>query len=267
MSTSTKTTTTSSGSKCSTTAPAPTCEYGCGSWCSKPLPWFSDLPGCKAAAANCALQVADCMSTTGWPGALQCFTFASWCQSISNYASSVCSSGSCSKSDCLSKNPPQNPPATTAGVCISTATTTASSSALPSTVTNVCALPTGSANSGYASGQCVGNVLPPFVTCNDIQSDWAQNPFKVYSSKDSASCASYSRGQVSSACQAACKTQYSNCMSVYAAACKTQPNSLCAETYSNAAWKCSNQQNDCVSANRNVYVSGSRCASFGSGWS
>ena len=65
------------------------------------------------------------------------------------------------------------------------------------TATNVCVLPSGSASSGYANGQCVGGIQPPVLTCNDIASGFQNNPFKLYTSQDSQQCQSYSRGQIS----------------------------------------------------------------------
>ncbi|MCJ1291391.1 hypothetical protein MMC34_002934 [Xylographa carneopallida] len=266
----TSTTTSTTSSKCSVTAPAPTCEYGCGSWCSKPLPWWNDQPGCQSAAAKCALQVADCLASAGWPSALQCFEFASWCQKIQSYGSSVCAGGACSKSDCLSKNPPQGGPTTTTGICTPTSTTShaasMTTSVCPPTATNVCVLPSGSASSGYYKGQCVGGIEPPYVTCNNIQSDFYQNPFKCYTSKESSDCPSYSRGQVSNACQDACNHQYSNCKNVYANSCQGKAQTNSQDSYSSASQKCTNQLNDCMNANRNVYVPSSRCPSFNSGW-
>ncbi|MCJ1391713.1 hypothetical protein MMC18_004578 [Xylographa bjoerkii] len=98
--------------------------------------------------------------------------------------SSVCAGGACSKSDCLSKNPPQGGPTTTAGICTATTTTShvasTTTAVCPPTATNVCVLPSGSSSSGYSNGQCVGGIKPPYVTCNDIQSDFYQNPFKCY---------------------------------------------------------------------------------------
>jgi hypothetical protein len=61
----------------SVASPTPNCEYKCGSWCSSPLPSFTDAVSCKTAASNCAVQLASCFLNAGYPDSLNCFKYAS----------------------------------------------------------------------------------------------------------------------------------------------------------------------------------------------
>ncbi|KAI4114547.1 MAG: hypothetical protein LQ338_007992, partial [Usnochroma carphineum] len=265
-------TTTSSTTKCITTVvPTPTCEYGCGNWCSDPIPTFSDHPTCKIAVAECILQIADCFLSAGWPASLQCARYQSWCQSISTYCGNVCINGKCSKSDCISKNPPvggQTTTSTTANVCpaTSTSTRTTGSTAPVPTVSSICVLPNGSSGSGYDNGNCVGGIQPPALTCNNLAKDFAQYPLKLYTSKESSECSGYTHSTVPQACKDACGTQYNSCVGTYAAGCKGQTQRGDQDSYDSAKTKCANQYNDCLAANKNTSAV-NRCTSFGAGWS
>ncbi|KAI4101313.1 MAG: hypothetical protein LQ339_005111 [Xanthoria mediterranea] len=171
-STTSTTKTTTLSTKCiSIVTPTPTCEYGCGKWCSKPIPIFSDHAACKVAVAECILQIADCFLSAGWPASLQCAKYQSWCQSISTYCGSICPGGKCSKKDCIPRNPPLGGPTTTTttssttiNACPATSTTassTSSSTAPIPTVSSICVLPDGPSGSGYHNGKCVGGIQPP----------------------------------------------------------------------------------------------------------
>ena len=267
---STSSTSTTTSTKCSSTAPAPTCEYSCGNWCSKPLPTWSASADCKIAVAECILQIADCFLTAGWPASLQCAKYQSWCSSISTYCSTTCSGKSCSKSDCVQKNPPIAPPVTTTpGVCIATSTTaapTTSTAAPVPTVSSICTLPNGPSGSGYESGSCVGGIQPPALTCNNLLSTFPQYPFKLYTDKDSTKCSGYSKGNVPQGCKDACQAQYNSCVGTYATGCKGQVQSAGKDSYDSATTKCKNQYADCLKINSGV-VAGNRCGSWGSGWS
>ena len=221
----------------------------------------------------CFLQTLDCYLTAGYPANLKCANFMSWCENVGSYCTSKCPYGTCSKSDCTktypASNTPTPPPTTGTPPPVKTTTLTTSTkpatttSVCPPTASNVCVLPTGSPSSGYSGGKCVGNIQPPYVTCNDLAADWKQNPFKLYTSKDSSACPSYPRSSVPKACQDACNAQYTACVNTYAASCKAGGQ---ADSYQGALTKCANQKADCLKANQNT-SGGSRCSSYGSGWS
>ncbi|KAI4280101.1 MAG: hypothetical protein L6R38_004714 [Xanthoria sp. 2 TBL-2021] len=269
----TTTKTTTSSTKCiSTVTPTPTCEYGCGKWCSKPIPIFSDHAACKVAVAECILQIADCFLSAGWPASLQCAKYQSWCQSISTYCGNICPGGKCSKTDCISKNPPVGGQTTTTSstvkVCPATSTSASSTSStapIP-TVSSICVLPNGPSGSGYNNGKCVGGIQPPALTCNNISRDFAQFPLKLYTSKDSSQCGGYTRNTVVQACKDACVAQYNSCIGTYATSCKGQTQYGDRDSYDSARSKCTNQYYDCLAINRGASV-GNRCTSFGQGWS
>ncbi|KAI4226415.1 MAG: hypothetical protein L6R36_003173 [Xanthoria steineri] len=265
--------TTTSSTKCiSTATPTPRCEYGCGKWCSKPIPIFSDHAACKVAVAECILQITDCFLSAGWPASLQCAKYQSWCQSISTYCGSICPGGKCSKKDCISRNPPLGGPTTTSSTinaCPATSTTassTSSSTAPIPTVSSICVLPSGPSGSGYNNGKCVGGIQPPALTCNNIRPEFAQFPLKLYTSKESSQCAGYSRNAVVQACRDACGAQYNSCIDTYATSCKGQTQSGDRDSYDSARGKCTNQYYDCLAVNRGASI-GNRCMSFGQGWS
>ncbi|KAL8712393.1 MAG: hypothetical protein Q9220_003241 [cf. Caloplaca sp. 1 TL-2023] len=259
--------------KCiSTISATPTCEYGCGKWCSKPIPPFTDHPTCKISLAECILQIADCFLTAGWPASLQCAKYQSWCQSIGTYCGNICASGKCNKGDCISSNPPVGGQSsvtttTTTGVCPASSSTSKSStsSSISSTapiptVSSLCLLPNGPPGSGYSNGASLGNIPPPALICNNLSRDFAAYPFKLYTSKDSSSCQGYSKAAVPQACKDACLAQYTSCVGTYAEGCRAGGG------YEGAKAKCGNQYADCLSVNKVVGV-GSRCTVFGEGWS
>ena len=157
-------------------------------------------------------------------------------------------------------------PTTTAGVCTATTTSTTTSVTPIPTVSSVCVLPKGGANSGYANGACVGGIQPPALTCNNVLSSFNQYPFKLYTDKDTTKCSGYGRPSVPQACKDACLVQYNSCVGTYATGCKGQTQSGSQDSYDSAKTKCSNQYSDCLKANSAVSA-GSRCGSYGSGWS
>ncbi|PMD34140.1 WSC-domain-containing protein [Hyaloscypha variabilis F] len=283
----TTSTTKTTASLCTSTytvTPTPTCEYKCGSWCSTPLPTWSDKPSCLSAVANCEIQVASCFLNAGWPGSLDCFSFSSWCSSVSTYCGGSCPGGSCSKSGCTSKYPPSgpSPPSNTYSTSVYTCppastppvkpTTTSSKPATSTscvpvpTNSNICTQPN-NPGKGYTSSSPVGNIPLPCLTCNNVYSDYQRgNCFKLYSNADTNQCPSYGRSQGGQGCKAACDNQYNTCMNTYAQGCKSNTwNWGTSDTYSSASTKCYNQWNDCYSVNSNVNT-GSRCGSWNSGW-
>lgn len=222
---------TPTSSTCVATTTIPSgCEYGCGKWCSHELPDWDDVSGCKSSFSNCKIQISACLRNAGFPGAMDCFNFAGWCNDVGNY----CSTGrkrNFNKKDCFSHKPPKGgkPPITkTITVPCHTSTTTpptTTSTQCPiPTVTNICKQPT-SKKDGYGPGNPVGGVELPVVTCNDLRDQFAQNPFKLYTDSDSWRCPAYSRGHVPNACADACKAQYKDCLDVYAEGCKASGSS------------------------------------------
>jgi len=269
--TTSSTSTTSSAPLCTATIP-PTCEYSCGSWCSKPLPNWSTPSDCKLAATNCQLQVAACFANAPFPDSLDCWGFSNWCQSVSSYCGSQ--SGVCSKSDCFSKYPPTGPPYTpsvsvyTCPVTTTTTTTkssTTSSTSIPvPTCSNICQQPN-NPNNGYTSSSPCGGIPLPCLTCNDNQQEFNSGScFKLYSNSDSSQCPTYGQNSVPQGCKDSCQTQYNSCVSVYAQSCKNnQPWQ--GDTYESASQKCQDQYNDCLNTNSGVSA-GNRCSNWNSGW-
>ncbi|KPM37285.1 hypothetical protein AK830_g9266 [Neonectria ditissima] len=291
------TTTTASVAMCTSAITLPnSCEYKCGSWCAPSVPDFQDLSSCTNAYKTCAKMIGSCFQAAGWPGALDCFDFSTWCSNIQTYCtSSACTSGKCAKKDCLSKYKPVggNVASTTTSVfpcSATTATTTIPASASTSCApepTNICTQPS-SWRWGYGPGNAAGDIDLPLVSCNDLQTDFnSGRPFKLYTNKDSASCKGYSRAQTQNACADACKAQYDGCTSVYVTSCqkfggksyfarramgtttdmskheKRWFNIWGSDSASTAQSKCQAQYNDCLSTNSNVYTS--RCTKWGTG--
>ncbi|KAL7901012.1 WSC domain-containing protein [Trichoderma sp. SZMC 28014] len=280
--TSKSTSTTATSSLCTATVTTPpSCDYKCGDWCFPPLPDWNNQKDCLKAYATCAAGVASCFSQAGFPGALQCFNFGQWCSSISQYCSSTCVLGKCSKGDCWNHNPGQggSPPKTTTTVfpCSATTTTkppaTSTTSTCPPPPTNICTQPSNS-KYGYGPGNPVGGIPLPLVSCNDIYSDWRTNPFKLYISQNSQNCPSYPPSGCGNACSDACKEQYTQCTNVYQQGCQqgssgrfkrgqtakrllgvsqfTANWGFGDNTPSNAAKKCQAQYQDCLAVNKNV---------------
>ncbi|PMD48803.1 WSC-domain-containing protein [Hyaloscypha variabilis F] len=265
--------------------PTPTCEYQCGSWCSKPLPPFSDHPSCITAASSCAVQVFSCFLNAGWPASQDCWAFSTWCSSVSSYCSSSCPGGDCNLGSCKSKWPPVGPPppptssSTTVYTCtptttLSKSTTTSSKSTTSScipipTQSCICSQPSNPKN-GYSSSSPVGSISLPCLTCNNLYSDYsAGNHFKLYTHPDSGSCSSYPHGSVPQGCQDSCDYQKQACLGTYAEGCKSNTAKQIAagaDSYASACTKCENQWNDCYSQNAGVNE-GNRCSGWNSGWS
>ncbi|KAK7418808.1 hypothetical protein QQX98_003670 [Neonectria punicea] len=288
------TTTTASGAMCTSTITLPnSCEYKCGTWCAPSIPDFQDTNSCANAYKTCAKMIASCFQSAGWPGALDCFDFSTWCGNIQDFCgSSSCSGGKCYKKDCVSKYKPKggNPVQTTTSVfpCSATSATStipasASTSCAPEP-TNICTQPS-SWRWGYGPGNPAGDIDLPLVSCNDLKTDFtAGRPFKLYTNKDSGSCKAYSRTQTQNACADACKAQYDGCTSVYVTSCqkfggksyfarramgtmndheKRWFNIWGSDSASTAQSKCQAQYNDCLSENSNVYTT--RCTKWGTG--
>ncbi|KAJ4268676.1 hypothetical protein NW762_002743 [Fusarium torreyae] len=312
----TTTTTSTSTSSCSTTSSAPmctatvvvpsTCEYKCGSWCAPSVPDFQDQTSCQTAYNNCAKNIAACFQNAGWPGALNCFDFSKWCDGVQGYCASTCSRGrNCNKAGCLKSNTPSggNNVQTTTSVYPCAATSTSSTASVPTTSvapqpTNICQQPSSNIW-GYGPGNPVGGIELPLVGCNDLKSDFSQNPFKLYTNTNSNSCSSYRRTQQSGACADACKTQYNACLGTYVQSCKTlnrrstnegdnyfgkrshahfhkraleksgiEPrffNLFSGVQWQTAQTKCAIQYADCLYENNNVNAA-TRCQNFGSGY-
>ena len=237
---------------------------------------------------------------------MNCFNFAGWCKNVDGY----CKAGGKSKSDCLNKNPPSGggKPTTSTITIPCKTTTTPTSTATTSTKcpiptpTGICTQPSNS-YWGYGPGNSVGGIDMPSLTCNDLKSDFAQNPFKLYTDPDSTKCSSFPRGSCSSACSSACKLQYNQCISTYAQGCKSNQqtgsswggfyswltsifnwkrdsadyftysqssesekrSSGWTDSYSTANSKCQQQYTDCLNVNKGTSGSG-KCGSWGSGW-
>ncbi|RGP59271.1 hypothetical protein FSPOR_11421 [Fusarium sporotrichioides] len=302
--TTTSCTTTTGPAMCTSTVVVPnTCEYKCGNWCAPSVPDFQDQNSCQTAYNNCAKNIASCFQNAGWPGVLNCFDFSKWCDGLQGYCASTCSRGrTCNKVGCFNNNAPSggNSVKTTTSVypCAATSTSTTAASASTSCApqpTNICSQPS-SGIWGYGPGNPVGGIELPLVACNDLKSDFSQNPFKLYTNTNSNSCSSYSRNQQSSACADACKTQYNACLNTYVQSCKKLNTRSEGNNYfdkrshshfhkraleksgieprffnlfGNVQWqtaqtKCGIQYTDCLYENKNVYYS-NRCQTFGTG--
>jgi hypothetical protein len=202
--------------------------------------------------------------------------------------------GLCSKGDCTSKHTPAgNPgtPTTSVYTCPpTTAPTTAKPGSKPTTTTctsvpvptssNICQQPN-NPSKGYTSKSPCGGIALPCLTCNNIQSDYnAGNCFKLYTSKDSSSCSSYTKPSCRQGCKDACLAQYNSCIGNYAESCKSNRKKREASVnpqwgwgwggssgvdYNTASQQCQNQYNDCLAINANVNP-GNRCSSWNSGW-
>lgn len=223
-------TTTTSGALCTATVTKPAeCEWQCGHWCAPALPDWNNPSDCHGAAKSCALQVASCFKTAGWPAALKCFDFANWCGDINDYCSKDCRGPLCGKGDCWEKRRPNGgkPPVTTTSVYPCPATTTmatttrapvTTSTACPPEPTNICTQPTND-RYGYGPGKPVGGIELGIVTCNDIKVDFGRNPFKLYNNEDTRRCPSFPSPQLPSVCADVCKAQYEQCTDTYVNSC------------------------------------------------
>ncbi|KAK0646171.1 WSC domain-containing protein [Cercophora newfieldiana] len=267
----------------STTTALSTCEYKCGNWCSNPLPPWTDISSCKAAYSNCKIQLSSCFHNAGWPGSLTCFEFATWCSSLNRYCTTTTAGGS--KPAYCKASPPKNPsPPSTLTITTTCAPRTPTSSP---TTTSKCPIPTPSnickqpsnRHYNFSPSNPVGGIDLPIVTCNDLASDHARNPFKLYTSPDTRKCRSFSRPQVPSACAAACREQYEDCMAVYAETCRRgggrkvkvkaraevgKRTMWFGEGYEEAGKRCKVQYGNCLEVNKGVTGQG-KCVKFGGG--
>ncbi|KAI0099658.1 WSC domain-containing protein [Nemania sp. FL0031] len=274
------TSTTSSVPVCTSTSVTPSsCEYKVGKWCSNPIPEWTDKKSCLVSWSQCALQSTSCFLKAGFPAALDCFEYATWCGELDLYCLTTCAAGSCSKPSFTKKYPPKGglPPTTSTftSACPSTITTTTktkttkttTTTAVPTsscpvpTPTGICTQPTNK-KYGYSPGHPVGGIPLPVVTCNNIKADFnSGNVFKLYSDKDSHKCPSYTRPHCPNACEDACKTQFQQCESVYTEGCKT---GKFGQSYKDADAACKAQYTDCLAVNKNVKGSG-HCTTWSDG--
>jgi len=118
----------------------------------------------------------------------------------------------------------------------------------------MCAVP-----SAWAGSKAVGSYQLPCVGCHDDSRKRAQTPFKLFNNKKFSQCPAYSKSSLTDACQDACKTQYTWCLS-YANSCRKTRKG---DSYTSATEKCRYQYADCSKANRNVKNDG-RCATTAS---
>ncbi|KAI1752935.1 WSC domain-containing protein [Xylaria castorea] len=121
------------------------------------------------------------------------------------------------------------------------------------TPTGICTQPTNK-KYGYGPGHPVGGIDLPIVTCNNLKDDWnAGNVFKLYTDNDSHKCPSYPRPSCPGACADACKAQFQQCEAVYAEGCKI---GSFAQQYTDADAACKAQYSDCLTINKNVKGTG-----------
>jgi hypothetical protein len=287
---------------CTATVVLPnTCEYNCGSWCAPSTPDWQTSTDCASAYKTCAKNIAACFSSAGWPGALNCFDFSSWCDDINTYCNAGTSgwkSGKCAKSDFLGKSKPSGGSAASTTTSVYPCAATASTSTVPASAStscapapsNICTQPS-SWWYNYGPGNPAGQIDLPLVTCSDLKTDYTSGtPFKLYTDANTRNCNSYSRTQTPSACSDACKAQYNSCVSVYVQSCKSfggmnywskraaekefesaNPglskryfNIWGSDTAATAQVKCAVQYSDCLSTNKNVNAQ-TRCQNWGTG--
>ncbi|KAK8056554.1 WSC-domain-containing protein [Apiospora rasikravindrae] len=223
----------------------PKCDFGCGKWCYT-LPEFKDGKGCMDAWSHCAVNVASCYLKAGIPDALNCNGFAQWCGKVQDYCK-VSPAGN--KDSCTKAWPPVKPTSklelttttmtvpctTTSKVAVVTSakpvTTTLTSAAPAKTTTGTCAIatPTGicqqpkNARYGYDASTPLGGIKLPALTCNNVEAEHrAGSIYKLYTDQDTKKCASFKAPKVADACSQACRTQYDQCVSVYAEGCRTK---------------------------------------------
>ncbi|KAK7951720.1 uncharacterized protein PG986_007448 [Apiospora aurea] len=241
----TSTSTASVGVCTSIVVSPPKCEFGCGKWCYT-LPEFKDGKGCMDAWSHCAVNVASCYLKAGIPDALNCNGFAQWCGKIQEYCKA---SPAGNKDRCTKAWPPVKPTSklelttttmvvpctTTSKVAVVTSakpvTTTLTSAAPAKTTTGTCpiATPTGicqqpkNAKYGYDLSTPLGGIKLPTLTCNNVEVEHRVGRiFKLYTDEDTKKCVSFAAPKVADACSQACRTQYDQCVSVYAEGCRTK---------------------------------------------
>lgn len=215
----------------------PKCEYKCGNWCAEELPDWDDEKGCKKGYSSCHAQTNACFRHAGWPGVEDCWNFAAWCKNLKKDCRS--------RNNCLSgkrgffsrhghKAGHQLPTTiTTVTSCTSdsvttleTATTTTDTTMTtptePSvpTETSICKQPS-SWFWKYSEDEPVGGIELPVVTCNNLEDEFDNYPFKMYTEGKSRQCPRFSRHHAPGACDDACKEQYTECLNVYAEGCRT----------------------------------------------
>lgn len=233
---------------------------------------------------------------------MDCFDFSGWCKNIEGYCKAGGRSRSDCFNKNPPQGGGKGTTSTITIPCKSTPTPTPTSSTkcpIP-TPTGICTQPSNS-KWGYSPGNPVGGIALPALTCNDLKGDFDSYPFKLYIDADSKKCSGWSRGNVPNACSAACKAQYDQCVANYVEGCKNNdPKSSgglwgwlsgllnwkrdttsyfeynqasesrkrtisWSDTSSTANSKCTQQYNDCISANK--YSSGGgKCGSWSNGW-
>ena len=280
----------------STTTVPSTCEYKCGNFCSDPLPEWDNLDSCKAAYSNCKLQISSCFRKAGWPAALECFDFSSWCQGVQNYCGAT-RSGWSKPGFCKAKPPKGSKPPTTTvytTTCAPTKPATTTTTKPPASSTTKCPIPTptnickqpSNSHHNYGPGKPVGGIEMPIVTCNDLADEYSRYPFKLYNEPNSRNCKKYPRNACTNACADACKEQYEDCINVYAEGCRQNRKSEAdpssnyfsfnansvkkrtirwRDSFSQANGKCKQQYTDCLYVNRESTGNG-KCSKYGSGW-
>ncbi|KAI1437676.1 hypothetical protein GGR50DRAFT_643640 [Xylaria sp. CBS 124048] len=258
----------------STTVTQPTCEYQVGKWCSNPIPDWNDKKSCLDSWSQCSLQSASCFSKAGFPDSLNCFKYQDWCSELDNYCLTKCVGGKCGGKSAFQKICPAQggkPAATSMSTypCPQTIITSTKSTTVPrptsscpvAAPTGICSQATNS-RYGYGAGKPVGGIALPVVTCNNIKDEYNKgNVYKLYTEKDSRNCPSYRRPDYQSACADACKAQYQQCESTYAAGCKS---GRLGGSYQGAHDACASQYRDCLGANRKARDTG-YCATWTDG--
>ncbi|KFA81669.1 hypothetical protein S40288_09920 [Stachybotrys chartarum IBT 40288] len=276
---STSVTTTTSSLCTATTTPPSECEYKVGKWCAPHIPDFDHEDGCLDAWKTCAKLVTSCWKYAGFPASIECLTFSKWCGGIKQYCYSDCRGRTCSKKQCFDRNKPQNPsppkpPITSTYPCQTTTTVQTTIRSTATSVvpepTNICKQPT-SRIYNYGPGNPVGGIELPLVTCNDLQKDFWNRPFKLYTEPDTRHCKSYSRRYCPDACKDACKEQYDECKETYVESCKPEWSSWLnlnnqggRESPITAYQRCTSQYHDCLYENKHVDP-GDRCRNWGTG--
>ncbi|KAK8089358.1 hypothetical protein PG997_004319 [Apiospora hydei] len=168
-------------------------------------------------------------------------------------------------------------------------TTTLTSAAPAKTTTGTCpiATPTGicqqpkNAKYGYDVSTPLGGINLPALTCNNVEAEHRVGRiFKLYTDEDTKKCVSFAAPKVADACSQACRTQYDQCVSVYAEGCRTKGNQPArpyhrrtgssapvaaavsfVDSYDGAKTKCVQQMKDCLDINKNSVSD--KCKKYG----
>ncbi|KAK7989481.1 12-dehydrotetracycline 5-monooxygenase/anhydrotetracycline 6-monooxygenase [Apiospora arundinis] len=205
------------------------------------------------------VNIPSCYMNAGLPDALNCIGFAQWCGKVKDFCGATPQGN---KDSCTKAWPPVKPtvkPALTTTTmtvpCIATTskvaavssaaavssvitsakpaittktlttpppTTTATTTCAIATPTGICQQPKNTA-SGYDVNKPLGGIKLPALTCNNVEAEHkAGSIFKLYTEQDTKKCASFKPPQVADACSQACRSQYDQCVSVYAEGCRTK---------------------------------------------